>query len=611
MSIPINCPGCQSAFDVPDNLAGKTIRCTSCKAQMPVPAAAAAGAEGSPAKKPFGFGSKSSPAVNAVPKPPPAPAKASPAKPAAKAAVVELDEDDEEDEKPKAKPSRPAAKADGPKKPGITGATRKRRDDDDDDDDDDDTPRRKKKPAKGGSGALIAIIGGGAVALALVAGVGIYFATKDKDDDKKSDTASSTSTSGPPAVPAPPAPPGGGRPGMSGPNGGGSMAGPPGGMRPPTPGGPARPPGGAGAPGGNNPLAGLGKMEKLGTPGEWAAFTGDGFTAEFPGAPETQSQSANGMAVKIAGVNSKGGPGVLVISLQFPPEAAADPTALLNAMATGMSQQPQFQGQQLTNVTVDGHPAKEARVVGGGEEGGCGWRGQGPGVHADAAAARRRPPRPRGPVLQLGQDHVHRRQRCRRRAGRGPRRAGGHHPGRHGHLRRQRRRPTGRLPAADAADAPRRPPLGGSAGGPPGGFQPMPPAPRCRGGCRVGPQPGVGGPMPPGGGPSAANTDGNRKARVSNFYTAAFDTEHKELLTIDERPDGRLRKGWLKRYSLPDFKSVGAAVQAAAPGHPRRPRLEGGAAVPRDRRHQPERGGPAAQHPRPRVRERRRGPCTT
>ena len=66
MSIPITCAGCHAAFEVPDGLAGKTIRCTSCKAQMAVPAAdqaetlvpavrgqAAAGES----KKPFGFGS--------------------------------------------------------------------------------------------------------------------------------------------------------------------------------------------------------------------------------------------------------------------------------------------------------------------------------------------------------------------------------------------------------------------------------------------------------------------------------------------------------------------------------------------------------------------------
>ncbi|MBX9628353.1 MAG: hypothetical protein K2X82_31430, partial [Gemmataceae bacterium] len=41
MPIPTTCPGCRAAFDVPDQLAGKTIRCTSCKTQLTVPAAGA------------------------------------------------------------------------------------------------------------------------------------------------------------------------------------------------------------------------------------------------------------------------------------------------------------------------------------------------------------------------------------------------------------------------------------------------------------------------------------------------------------------------------------------------------------------------------------------
>src|SRR5438309_22583 len=42
MAIPIKCPGCQAAFEVPESLGGKTIRCTSCKTQLPVPSAKAA-----------------------------------------------------------------------------------------------------------------------------------------------------------------------------------------------------------------------------------------------------------------------------------------------------------------------------------------------------------------------------------------------------------------------------------------------------------------------------------------------------------------------------------------------------------------------------------------
>ena len=41
MAIPITCPGCQATFEVPEGLAGKTIRCTSCKTQLTVAAAKA------------------------------------------------------------------------------------------------------------------------------------------------------------------------------------------------------------------------------------------------------------------------------------------------------------------------------------------------------------------------------------------------------------------------------------------------------------------------------------------------------------------------------------------------------------------------------------------
>ena len=87
MAIPLTCPGCQAAFEVPDTLSGKTIRCTSCKTQLTVPAAGMADT-----KKPFGWAS--SPANPAVP-------KVALTRPAAKAAVaVAVVEDDEDDRKP-------------------------------------------------------------------------------------------------------------------------------------------------------------------------------------------------------------------------------------------------------------------------------------------------------------------------------------------------------------------------------------------------------------------------------------------------------------------------------------------------------------------------------
>src|SRR5262249_46403067 len=112
MAIPLTCPGCKAAFEVPDHLAGKTIRCTACKTQLtvaaPAPAEAVAAAP-PPAKKPFGWAganSGSQPAAEPLPldddtKPPsktnPA-EKAPPAKAAPKPAVksdVTVDDDEE------------------------------------------------------------------------------------------------------------------------------------------------------------------------------------------------------------------------------------------------------------------------------------------------------------------------------------------------------------------------------------------------------------------------------------------------------------------------------------------------------------------------------------
>src|SRR3978361_745405 len=93
MAIPITCAGCHAAFEVPDNLGGKTIRCTSCKAQMSVPESlelvetATNQSGSSETKQPFGVATK--PAARAAAqgansRDDEAPAKASPnAKPSA------------------------------------------------------------------------------------------------------------------------------------------------------------------------------------------------------------------------------------------------------------------------------------------------------------------------------------------------------------------------------------------------------------------------------------------------------------------------------------------------------------------------------------------------
>ncbi|VTR98323.1 hypothetical protein : [Gemmata massiliana] len=213
MSIPISCAGCKSAFEVPDNLAGKTIRCTSCKAQMTVPEAL----------EPVEVAGRK-PSASAV--------KTAPQKSVAKAVVADDDEDDIK--------TKPGKGGGGAKKPGIVGSARKRRDDDDDDDDD--KPARKKSKNQNNSGAMIAIVAAGVVGLAAIAGAGIWLLSGDKKDETATKSDSTSNSSTPPAnsgsmMPGGPGGPSGmpGRPG--GPAGGGSSGGPPGGLLPP--GGPA------------------------------------------------------------------------------------------------------------------------------------------------------------------------------------------------------------------------------------------------------------------------------------------------------------------------------------------------------------------------------------
>ena len=269
MSIPITCAGCHAAFEVPDHLGGKTIRCTSCKAQMSVPESLQpAGAVAtvvpptanlsgtSETKKPFGFGAGTKTAtkpaqgalslddesapVKASAKAP-APAKSAPAKAASKAAaVVEVDEDEEE-ETEKAKPTKSGKPGAEKKGAVVKGSPKKRRDDDDEDDDEDEKPTRKKKKKQGGSGVMIGIIAAGAIGLAAVAGGLIYaFSGDDKKDTAKKDDASKPAATGTPT-------PGAVTPG-TGPAPGGGPAGLPGGAYGPPAG--YGPPGGVGGPGG-------------------------------------------------------------------------------------------------------------------------------------------------------------------------------------------------------------------------------------------------------------------------------------------------------------------------------------------------------------------------
>lgn len=584
MSIPITCAGCKSAFDVPDNLAGKTIRCTSCKAQMTVPDEAVDVVEAvdeapAPKKPAFGSGVKSTVSAAApkpAPKPAPAPAaKAAPAKVTAKP-VAKADEDDEDDDgksdkdaKPQAKPTaKPAA---GTKKPGITGSTKKRRSDDEDDDEDD-APRKKKKAAGGGSGPMVAIIAGATIGLALIAGLGIYLLTGSKD--KGTETAGGTNTtsttgtnnaitppSGMPGVGRPigetpgPAGPGTGMgtPGVGTPGMGASGMGTPGMGTP----GMSTPAKGAGGPGGGNPFSGLGKLDRLGTPGAWAAFNGDGFTAEFPGAPETKTEGgAQGMTLKVAGVGSSDAAVALVMSFDLPQvvlqASGNDPRAMLNTFMAQAAQSGELKNKVMIDTTVDGCPAKEFSLN----------DSEGEGKMRVAAAKNRIFMFIAGGPYKNGKPSMSRTDVDRffnsiKITYKGDLVAGG----------------PGAVPMMPDMGTPpgigARPMIGGPGPAPvvgeglggtlPGVGQP-PLGPPGVGQPPMG-GPGVGQPpfgQPGGvGNPAGATGDGNRKAKIESFYAAAFDTENQELYTIDARPtDPRTRKGWLRRYSA-DFKVLG------------------------------------------------------
>ena len=274
MPIPITCPGCKTAFEVPENLAGKSIRCMSCKTQLTVSAPAPLVAATAGTKKPFGWAGAGAKPAAVEPLPlddeNPAPAKpaANVAKPVATAkvkaavvakpsvkAVVEADDEDDDDTDTKTSPNKkPGSQKAAPAK----SASKKNRDDDDDDDEF--QPKKKKKAAQGGNGAMIALVGGGLLALGAIVGLSIWLLT---GDSKKVDTAKAN-------TPTPADKPGAGQPGP----GGSGM--PPGGQ----------PGGNGGQPGGGMPGSGMpgGGMPGSGMPGGNPGMPG-GLPGGNPGIP--------------------------------------------------------------------------------------------------------------------------------------------------------------------------------------------------------------------------------------------------------------------------------------------------------------------------------------
>jgi hypothetical protein len=614
MPIAITCSGCSAAFQVPDELVGKTIRCTSCKTQVSVPETAAVAQAG--AKKPFGWvGSSSTTTATTddraplsldddTPQPTARTVQVAKSVPPAKAAVakkptvkqdvvVDNDEDDEEENiRNKTNPNKSSSKV-----AAKSSAKSRRDDDEEDDDEEDDRPRLKKKSKNkskdkggGGSGALIAVIAVGVLALVAVAGGGIYLLTGN--DKKKDETASSSSDSTPSSPPPPgkSSPPSGsgnsggasssgGMPSGSSPSSsgrppGGSSGGPPGGsgssggQHPSGPSAPpGRPPGGSsGGPPGSPGFGG-------GPPGQggWQRFTLDGFSAEMPGRPrlkENQSvlTAAGRIPIKSYVLDIPGADeGFIVISATLP--VAVETPEATEAFFTGAIDGLEKQNDLLpdadkislgatTDVKQDDFPGKEIQLV---QKDGSGTGG---GVIRIVLA------KTKFYLFGAGSGNYPAFQEQAKRFMSSVKLSANFSNGGNYAMGGQGGGP--QQPPGSGGGPPQPPP--GSGGGPPGGG---PPGGPNGGGGQGQPPGGPGMPgRPPGGGPGmpgrpggpggagatdrnpppqGADTNGKQKHKIDPFFTAAFDLEKKSFFTITSRSEKGKLLGTLARYDYPGF----------------------------------------------------------
>lgn len=149
MPISTNCPNCKALFRLPEEFAGKTVRCQKCaqmfvvpegQSELVAPGASVAKEEPAAAEPP-------APVLTAAPPPPPPP-------PPILARAVEKDEDEAIEKKERDEP------------PPMPGKRRSAE------------PRRRDEPAKSGSGVLaivLAFLGLGILFCVVCAGVGVGF----------------------------------------------------------------------------------------------------------------------------------------------------------------------------------------------------------------------------------------------------------------------------------------------------------------------------------------------------------------------------------------------------------------------------------------------------
>ncbi|WP_439621529.1 YncE family protein [Gemmata sp.] len=519
MAIPLTCPGCHIVFDVPDELVGKTIRCTTCATQMTV--AALTGA----AKKPFGWASKSGEAPPAAPAPmatgevlpddepvTPAAAKTAPAPAKAKPRKSVFDdpgEDATDDEPPAKAKSEPEKKAKvaaaATTAAGFKGgkpAAKKKGDtwkeaEEDDDDDDDDKPKKKKKG--GAAGPPVALIAGGVVALLAIVGLAAWLLM---GNSKKPDTAGTS---------------GGSTPANTTPVG-----------SPPT------------APAGSPLATATWQPVKIGT-----------FACEMPGTPSQRNEmSPGGVNVQLQMLEGPAKDYAFFVTT-VPLPASIPPSMvpkLLNDAANGaeqgMTRGGGFGGggfgrsnvirvSSKTDITQDGLPGKELQLSGT-----AGNEAKG-GVVRIVLAGRE--------MHMFGA-------------------AGDNRGALQPHIQRFMASVKLTKPSTDpggvAIGQPSRPPVGQPpVPQPPSGQPPIGQPP-------IGQPPVTNPPVPPVP-PVAPNGEvvGNLKAKLGNpFFAGAFDTEKKELLVVTLRTlQGVRQAGAIQRYSYPDFKFI-ASVNIASVG---------------------------------------------
>jgi predicted Zn finger-like uncharacterized protein len=195
--ITFSCPGCQATFRLPDDMAGKSARCSKCSHRFTVPGGAASApaaggsVPGASAASAPASASRVAASAGAVPKPAPRPGSApmpggsasAPTGPAKKVAlnpvpdVLEAEIVDDEPPRP-AKRSEPvyddvevAEEADDRFAPRRSSRRVDDLDDDydDRDDPDDDRPRRRRRRKSGGSlGWILATLGGVSMVLMII-----------------------------------------------------------------------------------------------------------------------------------------------------------------------------------------------------------------------------------------------------------------------------------------------------------------------------------------------------------------------------------------------------------------------------------------------------------